>query len=119
MRRTVCAVVPLDSRAALDRHADLLDPRERRQLGDSDACPWRSKLAAQNFPDRLGKALEHLMGMVRGEGLQPLHDSRVVERILESVAGKYLRRGQLELDIHQQRLCEMLFPLVDTDTRLD
>jgi len=42
-----------------------------------------------------------------------------VECILETVAAEYQRRGQLELEIHQQRLCQVLFPLVDADACLD
>src|SRR6202165_2274338 len=117
--RPDCSGAASASRAALDRNADLLHPRERRELANSDAGPWRSKLAAQDFRDRFGKALEHLMRVVRSEGLQPLHDSRVIECILETVAAEYLRGGQLELEIQQQRLCQMLFPLVDADARLD
>src|SRR6202165_6364428 len=119
LTRPDCSGAASASRAALDRNADLLHPRERRELANSDAGPWRSKLAAQDFRDRFGKALEHLVRMVSGEGLQPLDDGGVIERILETGAAEDLRRGELELEIHQQRLCQMLFPLVDADARLD
>jgi hypothetical protein len=99
--------------------ADLPHPKERRELGDSDARPWRSKFAAENFRDRLGETLEQLVRMVDGKSLQTLHVSRVVERVLETTALEYPCRRQLELEIQQQRLWQMLFPFVDADAGLD
>src|SRR5208282_1330410 len=82
----------LGSRAALDDYAEPSDTRERCQLGDTEPDPWRTKFGAQHFGQRLGKSLEELVRVIGGERLYTLDYSRVVERIVEIVAGKRLRR---------------------------
>ena len=118
--RSCTAVTSISwSRAALDRDADLLDSRKWGQLGDPDAGPWRAKLTADNFRDGFGEALHQLVRVIRGEYLQPLDDRGVVKSILEAVAAEHARRRQVELEIDQQRLCQVLLPLLDADARLD
>jgi hypothetical protein len=111
--------MPLFDFPALDADPHHLAVSYRLQLGDADLDPRGVEVLEDDLRDVFGQGFQQRKMPVAQYGLDMLRDFRIIQRVLDVVAGAGAAVGQRDVEVDLQGLRHDLFAFVDADQRGD